>query len=385
MASHEIVILGGSFAGFGVAHEIMQKHIPKLTKSTGKTFHITIISLSSHMHFSVSAPRSVVDTTLIPIKDLEVPIKENLPRTDQLNFIHGKVTGLDYANRTVRYILLSDDYQETGNTTISYDSLFIALGSHSKHPAFKLRGRHSDTVAELEKLNQQITAAKSIVIAGGGPVAIETMGEIASKYGRSKALTIFTNGPSLLHNVNPDIGSTAASYLKNMGVHVGVNSNVTSTSALEDGKTRVNFGKGESVDVDLYIDATGVIPNSEVLPKELLNEAGFLIVDDYQRATDAGPLVYGVGDITGGWTMIVKIFFSKALIVENWAYEVSGGKVGKEKKYETPKYNMIIVPVGKNKSVGTAFGWRFPSFVGWWLKVRTVRLPRTIRSTSMVY
>ncbi|KAF3904097.1 hypothetical protein ABW21_db0208292 [Orbilia brochopaga] len=377
MSTHEVVILGGSYAGFATAHELVKKYIPSVTKSTGQKFHLTMISLSSHFHFPVAVPRAVVDTSLIPLEKLEVPIKENISLAkDIFTFVHAEVTSLDTASRTVHYTNLDDKYTKGAAATIHYDSLFIALGAHTKHPAFKPRASHLVALSEMEKLNTEIGNANSIVIAGGGPVAVETAGELGSKYGSSKSVTVLTNGPRLLHNVNPDIGTNAKYYLDHMGVHVGVNARVTGATKLENGQTRVTFGDNQSVDVDLYIDATGVIPNNEPLPRELLTDRGFLEVDVYQRATKAGPLVYGLGDIVGGWAQIAELVFIKGVIFGNWAYEVSGGKVGKETAWATPKNSMMLVPVGKKKTVGTAFGWRFPSWIGWFLKGRDYMIGR---------
>ncbi|KAF3907032.1 hypothetical protein AA313_de0200756 [Arthrobotrys entomopaga] len=377
MTTHEIVILGGSYGGLTAAHELAKKHIPAVTKATGQKFHMTMISLSSHFHFPVAVPRAVVDPSLIPFDKLETPINGNtkLP-SDQFTFVHGEITSFETSSRTVYYTLLDDQYNKGAQTSIHYDTLFIALGSHTKHPAFKLRGSHLEALGEMEKLNNEIKAANSIVIAGGGPVAVETAGELGSKYGASKSITIITNGPRLLHNVNPDIGTNAKYYLDKMGVHVGLGSGVTSATKLENGQTRIEFAKGESVDVDLYIDATGVIPNNEPIPKDLLNARGFLEVDVYQRATKAGVLVYGLGDIVGGWAQIAELYVIKDILFANWAYEVSGGKVGKETAWATPKHSMMLVPVGTKKAVATAFGWRFPSWLGWLLKGRDFMIGR---------
>ncbi|KAF3933251.1 hypothetical protein ABW19_dt0206049 [Dactylella cylindrospora] len=384
MATHEVVILGGSFAGLAVTHDLIKKHFPSITKATGQSFHITMISLSSHFHFAVAAPRAVVDSSLIKSSSLEVSIKEKIPfAEDKFTFIHGEVTSFDTTSRNVNYTPLDDQYNKGTATSIHYDSLFIALGSHTKHPAFKARGSHLDVISEIDKLNKEIENAKSIVIAGGGAVALETAGEIASKYGNSKALTIVTNGPRLLHNINPDIGTTAKSYLENMGVHVTVDAAVTSAAKLESGQTRVEFGKGESIDVDLYIDATGVIPNNGPIPKDLLTERGFLEVDTYQRVPKAGNLVYGIGDIVGGWCQIAELVFIKGLVLGNWSYEVSGGKVGKEVAWSVPTNSMILVPLGRKKAVATAFGWRFPSWLGWLLKGRDYMIGKaTVNITS---
>ncbi|RVD82047.1 uncharacterized protein DFL_009890 [Arthrobotrys flagrans] len=377
MAAHEIVILGGSYGGLATAHDLIKKYIPSVTKVNGQKYHITLISLSTHFHFPVAVPRSVVDPSLIPIAKLEIPIKEKIPFTEeQLTFVHAEITSFDTGSRTVYYTLLDDQYNKGAGGSVHYDSLFIALGSHTKHPAFKLKGSHLETIREIEKLHGEIDAANSIVIAGGGSVAVETAGELGSKYGTSKSVTVVTNGPRLLHNVNPDIGTNAKYYLEKMGIHVTLNANVTSATRLETGQTRVQFGQDQSVDVDLYIDATGVIPNNEPIPKELLTDRGFLEVDAYQRVTKAGALVYGIGDIVGGWAQIAEIILIKGVVFGNWAYEASGGKVGKETAWVTPKNSMMVAPVGTKKAVATAFGWRFPSILGWLLKGRDYMIGR---------
>lgn len=53
-------------------------------------------------------------------------------------------------------------------------------------------------MAALHSLQQQVGAAHSIVIAGGGQTSVETAGEIAARYGGGKDVTLVVGGKHVL-------------------------------------------------------------------------------------------------------------------------------------------------------------------------------------------
>lgn len=49
---------------------------------------------------------------------------------------------------------------------------------------------YQDTKDKLEQIREQVTAAKSIVVVGGGPTGIETVAELGFEYGKTKEITL---------------------------------------------------------------------------------------------------------------------------------------------------------------------------------------------------
>ena len=72
------------------------------------------------------------------------------------------------------------------------------------------------------------------------------------------------------------------------------------TSRNEDGsgKTYVYLEDGTKMSADVYIPAAGVTPNTEFLPKEWVDQDGYVRANKKTLRVDvAGPRVYVVGDV----------------------------------------------------------------------------------------
>ena len=81
----------------------------------------------------------------------------------------------------------------------------------------------ADAKADFVTLQQQVAAAKSILIIGGGPVGIEFAGEVAARYtgAEAKSITLVHGQPALLGPaLKPKLASSLASQLKAQGVTV---------------------------------------------------------------------------------------------------------------------------------------------------------------------
>jgi NADH dehydrogenase FAD-containing subunit len=140
------------------------------------------------------------------------------------------------------------------------------------------------------------------------------------------------------------------------------------------GKTEVELSDGSKRTVDLYIDATGGMPNSSFLPASWLDERKKVLADaSTLRATNGAKNVYVIGDVAS---------FSKGNVMDStWSasalgYSVyedlsGGGKALKEKRYKQMGKLMGVVPIGPKGGVGVMFGWRVPSFFVWLIKART--------------
>jgi NADH dehydrogenase FAD-containing subunit len=119
---------------------------------------------------------------------------------------------------------------------------------------------------------------RTAIVAGGGPDGAETTGETTSIYPLAD-ITIMSGGSRLLARVKPKTGTRAQKYLqRKLGVKVVYNIKVTSTTIAKTGEghdistTIVTLSDGKSHTVDLYIDATGGVSNSEFLSSDWLDD-----------------------------------------------------------------------------------------------------------------
>jgi NADH dehydrogenase FAD-containing subunit len=257
--------------------------------------------------------------------------------------------------------------------SVHYDSLIIATGTKSNSALWTLHNSFSDTSSAFEELNASIAAAKEILIAGGGPVGVETTGEIAYKHkAGNKDITLLSGSTGLLTYLkHAGVTKGAESQLSALGVKVVHNVRVVSTSSLPGGKTEVVLSDGGKRTVDLYIDATGGVPNTQFLPASWLDDRKRVVASPTNLRTPISN-VYALGDVAS---------FSKGNVPDSvWSvpalgYSVyedlsHGGKALKEKRYKQIQASMGIVPIGPKSGVGVLFGWRVPGWFVWLLKGR---------------
>jgi len=71
---------------------------------------------------------------------------------------------------------------------------------------------------------------------------------------------------------------------------------ITNTSTSSTGQTELTLSNGEKMTVDLYLPTIGLIPNTEYVPKKLLNEKGDVMVDQFLQVKGVEG-VWAAGDI----------------------------------------------------------------------------------------
>ncbi len=385
--THNIVILGGSYSGLGVAHGLL-KAIPALKAQTGKSYKVTIITNSTHFWFSVGAPRAMFIPYPKDIMDSFIPIEKGFKQysSEIFEFVHAEITGVEGQKKTVLYKLKNKKDQTAPDTnTMSFDTLVIATGSKGPSPLYSYHGSHFPTLDAYKDIQSRLPSARSIMIIGGGTAGTETAGEIGHLHGKKsssrKDITILSGHERLLKGLRPSIGRRAQEFLEGMGVKVEHNLKLTDSSELGNGTTKVTLSDGSTRTVDMLIVATGRKPASSYLPSSLLDDQGRVVCDAYTRVPSLKN-VWVTGDMAqnspGG---IMYIQFAVPTTVGNIVAEL-GGK-GKLKVYKpmTTKETQFV-PVGPEYGVGAAFGWWIPSAVVRMVKSKTFFFPNAIKVCS---
>ncbi|ESZ91283.1 hypothetical protein SBOR_8317 [Sclerotinia borealis F-4128] len=393
---HEVVILGGNFGGVNAVHNLLRQTLPQVQRlDQSKSYHVTLITPNTSFFFKIASPRALINSTLIPQEKVFRPLSEAFSSYDssQFELIQGVASALNPAQRTVTVTI-----GDTGTTRqFHYDSLIISTGTTSKSPLWSLHGDQSITIKALESLHAALPTGKSVLIAGGGAVGVETAGEIASNYPHCQ-VTLLSGASRVLSKVKQATSVRAQDYLENI-MHVKVINNVrvesTNPAHPATSPTTLKLSDGSSREVDIYIDATGGTPNSEFLSKSWLDETGRVITHDaYFRVKGNGSDnvkgVYVLGDIVAGSTnsaleldpMVTTLCSSLAVDIAgdlgikkpeepapgylNSAWNIifggsgSGYPVQQEFK---PMKETIFVPIGSGGGVGQVFGWRIPSLL----------------------
>lgn len=371
MATHNIVVIGASYAGLGTAHYLLRHTIPALEKANQPTkYKLTLISATTHFYHKVGAPRFLASPTLIPLSKAFLSISDGFKDYDSHRFklVIGTATALDESNKT---ILVSDTYGSSSPKTLTYSTVVLATGSSSESPLWSIPGSHEKTIAALEATQSALPSAKTVLIAGGGAAGTETAGEIASLFPEID-ITLLSGADRLLTRLRAAIGAAAEAQASALGVKVVHKLKVNATSAAGS-QTIVQLSDGTSKTVDIYIDATGIRPNSGFLPKSWLNEKGYVITKDTTSLRGPGDGVYAIGDVAGySLGGALDIIDAVRPLCSTIFADLAGPNAGgvKPQRFKQSVTETQLVPIGPKGGVGSLFGWRVPSFVVWLIKSR---------------
>ena len=377
--------------------DLLKQTFPALSSiSQSQSYHVTMVSPSTHYFFKIAGPRVLVNPHLIPFDKvmLSIPDAFSAYLSSQFTFVQGTAAALDSSSRIVKV-----STQDSGSTKeLHYDSVVIATGT-TAHNLWTLNGPHSLTKAAHSELHASLPKAKTILIAGGGPAGTETAGELQEHYPQAQ-LTILSGTTRLLPRLTTATSALAQSKLEANGVSVIHNLRVASHTKTSSGQTNLRFSDGSEKVVDVYIDATGGTPNTGFLPSAWLDN-NKKIKTDRTTLRGSGPGmsdVYAIGDAasySNGGAMDVGDSIRplcSSIGVDLVAQIPQASKVQPQPKGwfaswfdDTPKalrpkafstmQNTQFVPLGSKGGVGQLMGWGMPSLLVWMGKARNYLLP----------
>ncbi|PPJ56358.1 hypothetical protein CBER1_00707 [Cercospora berteroae] len=366
--TRNIVVLGVAWAGLGTAHHICKHLLPKLKSSGSANYVLHLVDPSTHFWWHVAAPRQICsaegnvsfEKSFVPIKD---GFKQYTNLQDSLVFHQASASALDTQSR--RVTLTKPD----GTTeNLEYWALIISTGVRTPTPLTGFQGDHTVSQKALREANTKLKSAQVIVVSGGGPVGVETAGELGAHFGGKAKIILVTAGKKLLPILNDARSKKADALLKKVGVEVRYDTKVTGQNDLGNGKTEVLLSSGEPLQADFYIPAFGVTPNTEWLPNDLKDSKGFVSTNQNTLRVDkAGARVYAAGDVSGVDSGGVMNMYSSlpvlhANIDHDLLSEAKAGNVA-EKTYNFVPKETQFVPVGPKTGVAAFNGWSVPGFV----------------------
>ncbi|KAI0540561.1 FAD/NAD(P)-binding domain-containing protein [Xylaria digitata] len=392
----KIVILGGSYGGISTAHYLLKHAIPKLPDP--KSYQLVLVSTSSQTMCRPAAPRALISDAMFPQDKLFVSIPESFSQYAPGSFVfeQGTATALDHENRTVSVLLAKSGDSTSGEMKIAYHALVIATGASTLSPLLGFTRDETALKSSWAAFRTALAEAKHIVVAGGGASGVEVAGELGEHLnGRagwlSSALsnpkvriTLISGGARILPYLRPAIAETAETYLAKLGVRTMHNARVAAVvpaaAGTEDvaANATLTLDNGETLRVDLYIPATGAIPNTTFISETLRCPDGRIDTDaSTLRVMGAGERVYSIGDaslatrpaihnITSMVPVLCANIKRDLLLAAGQSAQAAGNdRIFKEDARETQ-----LVPIGKSKGVGAAMGMKVPSFLVWLIKGR---------------
>ncbi|KAI0453777.1 FAD/NAD(P)-binding domain-containing protein [Xylaria acuta] len=390
----KIVILGGSYGGVSTAHYLLKYAIPKLPDP--KSYQVVLVSISSQAMCRPAAPRALISDAMFPQDKLFVSIPKAFSQYAAGSFVfeQGTAMALDHENQTVSVLLTKGN--DNAELKITYHALVIATGASTPSPLLGFTHDETALKSSWAAFRKALSQAKHIVVAGGGASGVEVAGELGEHLnGRagwmSSALsnpkvqiTLLSGGPRILPYLRPAIAQTAETYLAKVGVRIvheaRVATVVPAAAGTEDvaANTTLTLDNGETLQADLYIPATGAIPNtrfvSDVLrcPDGRVNTSASTL-----RVVGAGDRVYAIGDASSAARPAVhNILSAVPVLCANVKRDLlmAAGKsaqvVGEDREFKEDTRETQLVPIGKSKGVGAAMGNKIPSFLVWLIKGR---------------
>lgn len=366
--TRNIVILGASCGGLAAAHYIARHTLPQLMKAKDAKYELHLVDESTHFWWHIGAPREIVSVKQMPHEKYFVPIMDGFKQysglKDSIVFHHGSATGVDLETRQITFKPHGGEASET----LPYYALVLATGIRSPTPTTTLHGDHTISMKALEEMNTRLGSAQEVIIGGGGPVAVETAGEIGAHMQGRARISLIAGGDKILPVLRKSLAEKAQKQLEKLGVTVLYKTKVVSYQENAEGKTEVQLSNGKSMICDVYIPAIGVTPNSSFLPKNILKDNGYVDTNPLTLRVDgAGPRVYAVGDLAavdkGG---VLNLFNAIPVFGANFSHDLLGeAKLGNvaERSYKKADGETQMVPVGPKTGVGAFNGFKAPGMM----------------------
>ena len=211
-------------------------------------------------------------------------------------------TGLDDKEKQV---CLSD------GTSIAYDRLLIATGSHTLLPAVKgllgtegVYGFHN--LDEVEAIKKGAVKAEHIVVMGGGLTGVDAAVGFL-RLGKKVGL-VEMEGHLLAKQLDARSSGTYEKAMEHKGIvlHLGVG--IREVCQQEGTVTSLKLTDGSELACDMLVVTAGVRPNIDFLKGSDVECDRFgLVIDRYGQTSV--PDIYGAGDVTGRspiWPAAVK-------------------------------------------------------------------------------
>lgn len=216
-------------------------------------------------------------------------------KLDRVRTVHGTLTGLDLAARTVAV------RRPDGTATVEpYDVLVISTGTRNgfwRQPALETT---EQIEAGLRESHERLAAADSVMVIGGGAAAVSTALNTATAW-PEKQVDLHYPGDRALPHHHRRVWAVLEGRLRALGVglhpgHRAVVPDDFDCDAITTDPVRWSTGQADSK-ADAVLWTIGrVRPNTEWLPPTLLDEDGFVQVDEYLRVPGHEG-VYAIGDV----------------------------------------------------------------------------------------
>jgi NADH:ubiquinone reductase (H+-translocating) len=298
-ARPRVLILGGGFAGIGAARKL-------------KDAEVDVVLVDKHDYHTFQPLLYQVATDLLETTAVGHPLRDLFHDQPNVAVHQATVSGIDLEGRTVRFDEMAP---------IAYDYLVLGLGAEVNFFGVDGAAQHAFplyTLSDAVRLKEHILrkweaadrdpalagdGALHVVVVGGGPTGIESVGALSELYRKDFAedyrglpqelarLTLVEAGPELFAMFKPDIRKYTHKLLEKRQVEVLVKEAVTKI-----GPTRVTLRSGTVLKAHTLVWGAGLQGRPLAGSLGLDLERGKRIPVGPDLTVAGHPEVFAVGD-----------------------------------------------------------------------------------------
>jgi NADH dehydrogenase FAD-containing subunit len=294
-------------------------------------------------------------------RDYWIPF-DRFRRLDPVRIVQGALTGVDLAARTV------SGRGDNGQTFVEgYDALVISTGVSNGFWRRPTMQSAAEVGTDLHADHDRLAAAQSVIVVGGGAAAVTSAVNLATRW-PDKRIDLYFPGERALGDYHPRTWQRIHGRLTDLGVglhrgHRAALANGFAGDEITSGSVEWSTGQ-PSTSADAVLWAIGrVQPNTDWLPRELLDEHGFVRVTPELRVPDH-PGVFAAGDIAATDPLRSSARNrGDALVAHNVRAELDGRRL---RTYRAPgrRWGSVlgIQPNGLEVFLPTGQAFRLPSW-----------------------
>ena len=321
----DVVIIGGGPAGYGAAlygaSAGLRIALIEKAKVGGTCLHVGCVPAKELLE-TASVRRAIESAAQFGLTTSEPTLDFGVTQTRKqsvIDMLHGglsgmlkrrKVTVFDGIGTLGADHLVKVSGGSSGDVELTGTHIVLASGSVPRTiPGFEVDGTR--VVTSDEVLSLQTLPASAVVI-GGGAIGCE-FASMMSDLGTE--VTILEGLPKILPGCDEDITKIVLKSFKDRGIEVRTGVTVNGHAPTADG-TVVQFGDGESIEVETVVVSVGRRPLSENLDLAgtavTISDRGHVEVDAHCRTAEPG--VYAIGDLIAT-PALAHIGFAEGILI----------------------------------------------------------------------
>ncbi|WP_368030847.1 nitrite reductase large subunit NirB [Arcobacter sp. s6] len=273
----KLVVIGNGMSGLRTIEDLLELKKDK--------YDITIYGEEPYVNYN----RIMLSYILSEEKTFEDTIINHQSWYEQNNITLNKgdkVISIDKTNKTIT---------SASGKIESYDKLLIATGSNAFVP--KTKGSELENViafrtkADVDSIMGTISKDKTAVVVGGGLLGLEAAYGIAMH--GIKTVLVHRSSSILSQQLDSTGGRLLQKNLESYGIEFKLNTTIEEISG-EKTVEKVSFTDGTSVDSNLVVFATGIIPNKALALDASLECNKGIVVDDFLKTSDDS--IFAIGE-----------------------------------------------------------------------------------------